>query len=120
MNLTVSYDYYRNTFKGELNEEFFDKMLPKAIDQIEMLLCQYPEEITDNIKKAICYAIDYEYGIFTGDAGLTSETEGDHSWTRSHSATAIQGNRKQSIIIRLLARDGLYDPKVKIIRKCIC
>lgn len=121
MELTLDYDYYHNTFKGDLDEETFGKMLPKAIDQVLLLVNRpLPNEMTDGLKKALCYAIDYEYGVYSGDAGLTSETHGDYSWTRSHSATAIQGNQKRSVILRFLIREGVYDPRIRVTGKCLC
>lgn len=71
----VDYEYYKTTFKGELDEETVTKLLDEASDQIDRLtygrirwigfenLTEYQQEM---IKKAVCYQVEfiYNYGEY--------------------------------------------------------
>lgn len=120
MELTLTYDYYSNTFKGQLSENEFDVVLPKAIDFVQSLInAGEPTEMTDNLKKALCYSVDYNSGIGSGAGDISSETLGDYSYTKDHGAMAVNLNRQVSSVVRFLQYEGLYDPAIKLVcRKC--
>lgn len=71
----VDYEYYKNTFKGSLDENVATKLLEEASDQIDRLtygrirrkgfenLTEYQQEM---IKKAVCHQADFisNYGEY--------------------------------------------------------
>lgn len=71
----VDYEYYKNTFKGELDETTVTKLLDESSDQVDRLtygrirrngfnnLTEYQQE---QIKKAVCYQAEFinNYGDY--------------------------------------------------------
>ena len=71
----VDYEYYKNTYKGDLDEETATKLLEESSDQIDRLtygrirkkgfdnLTEYQQEL---IQRAVCYQSDFiaNYGDY--------------------------------------------------------
>lgn len=91
----VDYEYYKNTFKGSLDEKIASRLLEEASDQVDRLtygrirrmdfenLTEYQQEM---IKKAVCYQAEFinnygEYlnmpisGFSAGDISLSFDKD---------------------------------------------
>lgn len=57
----IEYEYYTNQYRGTLTIDIFNQFLRKAcayIDKVTYCRLKYGAEITDDIKMAVCAAID--------------------------------------------------------------
>lgn len=95
----VDFEYYRDTFKGKLDQEIIEKLLEEASDDIDKLTYgrirkkgfdNLTEFQQDRVKKAICYQAEFistygEYlssplgGFSIGDVSLSFGQENQGS-----------------------------------------
>lgn len=113
----VDYEYYKNTYKGELDEELAIKLLEKTSDDIDKLtygrirkkgfnnLTEYQKEL---IKKAVCYQVDFQnkYGEYL-DMPINSFSAGDISMSFNKGNQGAGGVIADKKVLDYLSQTGL-------------
>lgn len=113
----VDYEYYKNTFKGNLDEEVVSKLLEEASDQVDRLtygrirkkgfenLTEYQQEM---IKKAVCYQAEFiaNYGDYISSP-LSGFSIGDVSLSFSKENQGAGGIIADKKALDYLAQTGL-------------
>ena len=104
--MRVDYNYYSNVYKGKVREEDFTSLEIKASGILNYYTFNRIEEVTENIKLAICELIDYiaEEERIRNEKEIQSESVGTHSVTY-----AIAKNRnKNSSVVKKEQKDIIY------------
>ncbi len=103
----VDFAWYSETFKGQLSQESFDALLPVAEDIINLSVTKAigtsPDE---NVKKAVCYQVDFldERGDVEG---LTkSESMGTYSSTKTFGLQTSAGLPISKMALAFLTKSG--------------
>jgi hypothetical protein len=118
----ADYDYYKGTYKGELDEETAEKLLEEASDQVDRLtygrirhrgfdnLTEYQQEM---IKKAVCYQADFvsNYGDYLS-APLNGFSIGDVSLNFAKDNQGAGGTVADKKTIDCLSRTGLSTRRI--------
>jgi len=113
----VDYTYYKDTYKGSLDEETATKLLQEASDQVDRLtygrirkkgfnnLTEYQQEM---IKKAVCYQSDFinSYGEYL-NMPLSGFSAGDISLTFNKDNQGAGGIIADKRTLDYLAQTGL-------------
>lgn len=92
-------NYYLNTYKGQLSEKEFQKLLGKA----NMIIKKYTfnrvdeESTLSEVKNCICEIVDYLY-IVEKNEGKTSEKVGNWSITYKNSDNAEINSKIKNIL----------------------
>lgn len=113
----VDYEYYRDTYKGTLEENVAIKLLEEASDQVDRLtygrirargfnnLTEYQQEM---VKKAVCYQVDFinSYGDYLSTP-LSGYSIGDVSLSFSQENQGAGGIIADKKTLDYLAQTGL-------------
>lgn len=113
----VDYTYYKDTYKGSLDEVTATKLLQEASDQVDRLtygrirrkgfenLTEYQQEL---IKKAVCYQSDFvnSYGEYL-NMPLSGFSAGDISLTFNKDNQGAGGIIADKRTLDYLAQTGL-------------
>lgn len=113
----VDYEYYRDTYKGTLEENVAIKLLEEASDQVDRLtygrirargfnnLTEYQQEM---VKKAVCYQVDFinSYGDYL-NTPLSGYSIGDVSLSFSQENQGAGGIIADKKTLDYLAQTGL-------------
>lgn len=113
----VDYEYYSNTFKGDLDEGVAVKLIDEASVQVDRLtygrirhrgfnnLTEYQQEL---IKKAVCYQVDFisSYGEYL-NMPVDGYSAGDISLTFSQENQGAGGVIADKKTLDYLAQTGL-------------
>lgn len=75
----VSFDYYKNTYKGEIaDESLFNTLSVKASKYIDLITFSRINEADDNIKTAVCAVCD-EMKLLNNSKYIASESNDGYS-----------------------------------------
>jgi len=113
----VDYEYYRDTYKGTLEENVAIKLLEEASDQVDRLtygrirargfnnLTEYQQEM---VKKAVCYQVDFinSYGDYLSTP-LSGYSVGDVSLSFSQENQGAGGIMADKKTLNYLSQTGL-------------
>lgn len=113
----VDYEYYRDTYKGTLEENVAIKLLEEASDQVDRLtygrirargfnnLTEYQQEM---VKKAVCYQVDFinSYGDYLSTP-LSGYSVGDVSLSFSQENQGAGGIMADKKALNYLSQTGL-------------
>lgn len=113
----VDYEYYRDTFGGDLEETKAKRLLEEASDQVDRLtygrirargfnnLTEYQQEM---VKKAVCYQVDFinSYGDYLSTP-LSGYSIGDVSLSFSQENQGAGGIMADKKTLNYLSQTGL-------------
>jgi hypothetical protein len=113
----VDYEYYKDTYKGTLEENVAIKLLEEASDQVDRLtygrirargfnnLTEYQQEM---VKKAVCYQVDFinSYGDYLSTP-LSGYSVGDVSLSFSQENQGPGGVIADKKTLDYLSQTGL-------------
>lgn len=113
----ADYEYYRDTYKGTLEENVAIKLLEEASDQVDRLtygrirargfnnLTEYQQEM---VKKAVCYQVDFinSYGDYLSTP-LSGYSVGDVSLSFSQENQGAGGIMADKKTLNYLSQTGL-------------
>jgi hypothetical protein len=103
----IDFAYYSGTFNGQLSQESFDALLPVAEDIINLSVTKtIGTSPDDNVKKAVCYQVDYldERGDVEG---LTkSESMGTYSTNKTFGLQTSAGLPISKMALAFLTKSG--------------
>lgn len=104
--MCVSFEFYRDTFKGVLPKEDFARLLPAASAYIEQMTFgrsarQHAPVIQEKVNKAICAIVDILHKHESDGGDITSQSVGLWSIT-------FAKNDKNSIDTRLYETAQMY------------
>ena len=113
----ADYEYYRDTYKGTLEENVAIKLLEEASDQVDRLtygrirargfnnLTEYQQEM---VKKAVCYQVDFinSYGDYLSTP-LSGYSIGDVSLSFSQENQGAGGIMADKKTLNYLSQTGL-------------
>ena len=113
----VEYEYYKDTFKGNLDVNAATKLLEEASDQVDRLtygrirargfnnLTEYQQ---DMVKKAVCYQVDFinSYGDYLSTP-LSGYSIGDVSLSFSQENQGAGGIMADKKTLNYLSQTGL-------------
>ena len=113
----VDYEYYRDTFGGDLEETEAKRLLEEASDQVDRLtygrirargfnnLTEYQQEM---VKKAVCYQVDFinSYGDYL-NTPLSGYSIGDVSLSFSQENQGAGGIMADKKTLNYLSQTGL-------------
>lgn len=113
----ADYEYYRDTYKGTLEENVAIKLLEEASDQVDRLtygrirargfnnLTEYQQEM---VKKAVCYQVDFinSYGDYLSTP-LSGYSIGDVSLSFSQENQGAGGIMADKKALNYLSQTGL-------------
>lgn len=105
----IDYEYYSNVYGGKVKEEDFSRLEIKAAGILNYYTFNRIEEVTENIKMAMCELIDNinEYDQKEGKE-ISSETVGSYSVSYSDKFKVSNKRKQKSIIIKWLPSSLVY------------
>lgn len=105
----IDFDYYSNIYKGKVKEEDFTTLEIKASGILNYYTFNRIEEVTENIKLAVCELID-NIKEFEDTEGkdITSETVGTYSVSYSDKFNISNVKKQKNIISKWIPTNLLY------------
>ena len=103
----VDYNFYKDTYRGTIPQDVFNKLSIKASKYIDYITFNRIDEVTEDIKFVTCEVIDILYeSSKKGDMEIKSETSGKYSVTYSDANKTID-QRKYEVVKIYLGNTGL-------------
>ena len=118
----IDYEYYTGTFGGsDVSAEEFPRLAQMASDIVDAIVYRPIEEVTDRVKRAVCYELDmlFTHGgasaaMGQSDGEISYEMLGDYSVTAqtattkaSSAALSLNGIPVSKLAESLLRAEGL-------------
>lgn len=73
----IDYEYYTGTFGGsDVSAEEFPRLAQMASDIVDAIVYRPIEEVTDRVKRAVCYELDMLFAQ-GGSSAITGESVGE-------------------------------------------
>ena len=113
----IDYEYYTGTFGGsDVSAEEFPRLAQMASDIVDAIVYRPIEEVTDRVKRAVCYEMDmlFTHGgvsaaMGQSDGEISYEMLGDYSVTSHDTLKAsIAKYRAGDTVDVTLYRNGDY------------
>lgn len=124
MEIYASYDFYKNEWKGSLEEAAFSSFVIKAMYEIDRMTFYRITETTDDVKFALCAVIDAMQQIekYTAEhIGKKAERIGDQSVTYDENmreGSAEYHKTLRSVAYPYLSNTGLLYRGLDYAYKC--
>ena len=104
----VDYEYYSNVYKGKVKEEDFATLEIKAAGILNYYTFNKIEEVTGNIKLAICELIDFIYEDEKNEGKeVESESVGSYSVKYQKQSVYARSRKQKRIIFKYLGHTNL-------------
>lgn len=104
----VDYNYYSNVYKGKAKEEEFTNLEIKAASTLNYYTFNRIEEVTENIKLAICELIDFiKEDEDNQSREIESESVGSYSVKYQKQSVYTKQKNKKRILNKYLGHTNL-------------